>query len=92
MSKGVGKRRSQDADEDGMMQGKAGTEVSRRAVIGCSVCGAAGAALGASSMAWAADAAAATSRGQEVLREFPYGTVRLTGGRIKEHYDCIQAH
>jgi uncharacterized protein len=26
------------------------------------------------------------------MREFPYGAVRLTGGRIKEHFDHIYAH
>lgn len=79
-----------------MMQGRANVAVSRavsrRAVIGCSICGAAGAAIGSGSMAWAADAAGPGTRGREVLREFAYGKVRLTGGRIKEHYDRIQAH
>ena len=28
----------------------------------------------------------------EVMREFPYGAVRLTGGPIKQHFDRIHAH
>ena len=31
-------------------------------------------------------------RGQEVMREFPYGAVHLTGGPIKQHFDRIHAH
>jgi hypothetical protein len=31
-------------------------------------------------------------RGSEVMREFPYGAVRLTGGPIKRHFDRIHAH
>ncbi len=93
MRKVVGKRRSHDVDEDAMMKSLGETVFSRRAAIGCSVCATAGTALATGSMAWAADAAAGpVARGQEVLREFPYGKVRLTGGRIKEHYDHIQAH
>ncbi|MBJ6123435.1 beta-L-arabinofuranosidase domain-containing protein [Sphingomonas mollis] len=61
-------------------------------MIGCSICGAAGAAIGSGSLAWAAEAAGPAARGREVLREFAYRKVRLTGGRIKEHYDHIQAH
>jgi len=34
----------------------------------------------------------APERGREVVREFPYGAVRLTGGPIKEHVDRIHAH
>ena len=30
--------------------------------------------------------------GHEVVREFPYGAVRLTGGRIKQQFDHIHAH
>jgi DUF1680 family protein len=30
--------------------------------------------------------------GREVLREFPYGAVRLTGGPLQEHSDRIHAH
>jgi DUF1680 family protein len=40
-----------------------------------------------------ADASAQSARGgQEILREFPYGAVRLTGGPIKQHFDRIHAH
>lgn len=40
-------------------------------------------------MAFAATPAA---RGREVLKEFPYGAVQLTGGVVKQHYDHIHAH
>lgn len=30
--------------------------------------------------------------GREVVHEFPYGAVRLTGGPVKDHYDRIHAH
>ena len=30
--------------------------------------------------------------GPEVMREFPYGAVQLTGGPIKQHFDRIHAH
>ena len=29
---------------------------------------------------------------QEVMKEFPYGAVQLTGGPIKQHFDRIDAH
>ena len=76
------------------MKGLNDTALSRRAVIGCSVCATAGAAMGAAvrgvPLAWAADAKA--MRGAEAVHEFPYGAVRLTGGRIKQQYDHIHAH
>ena len=30
--------------------------------------------------------------GREVMREFPYGAVRLTAGPLKQHFDRIHAH
>ncbi|WP_232495636.1 beta-L-arabinofuranosidase domain-containing protein [Novosphingobium kaempferiae] len=69
--------------------------LSRRSFIHCAACAAtAASAVGAPAMAFAAATrgAAAGARGKEVLHEFPYGAVRLTGGEIKRHYDHIQAH
>ncbi|MFN7927978.1 MAG: hypothetical protein U0Y68_08520 [Blastocatellia bacterium] len=34
----------------------------------------------------------AVAVGQEVVREFPYGAVRLTGGRLKQQFDQLHAH
>jgi DUF1680 family protein len=63
--------------------------VSRRGFFHCAACAATAAGTSAvPSTAWAADA----MRGKEALREFPYGAVRLTGGRLKAHYDHIHAH
>src|SRR5689334_15772218 len=30
--------------------------------------------------------------GKEVVHEFPYGAVRLTGGKLKQQFDHIHAH
>ncbi|MBO0798066.1 MAG: hypothetical protein J2P31_04515 [Blastocatellia bacterium] len=35
---------------------------------------------------------AAPNTGKERLHEFPLGTVRLTGGPLKRHFDGIHAH
>ncbi|HEX4946243.1 MAG TPA: beta-L-arabinofuranosidase domain-containing protein [Blastocatellia bacterium] len=32
------------------------------------------------------------TQGKEVVHEFPFGTVRLTGGLLKQQFDRIQAH
>lgn len=63
---------------------------SRRHFMHCTACAAT-----AVSLAGLGSASAATragSAGLEVMREFPYGAVRLTGGRIKQHFDHIYAH
>ena len=54
------------------------------------VCSAAGAALAGRSSALAS--VQRPRAGREVLREFPYGTVRFTGGPLKQHFDRIHAH
>ncbi len=64
--------------------------VSRRAFMQCAACASSATmAMGTSSMAFAAATGAA---GKEVLKEFPYGAVQLTGGIVKQHYDHIHAH
>lgn len=66
-------------------------EISRREFVHCAAC----AAAAAGSMAVSPQALAAAQvalRGKEAVHEFAYGKVRLTGGRIKEHYDHIQSH
>jgi DUF1680 family protein len=56
----------------------------------CAACGAAGTAFG---NFFGVVAAAQPSRGgREVLREFPYGAVALTGGPLKRQFDRIHAH
>jgi uncharacterized protein len=54
------------------------------------VCSAAGAALAGRSSALAS--VQRPRAGREVLREFPYGLVRLKGGPLKQHFDRIHAH
>ncbi|MGK6319524.1 beta-L-arabinofuranosidase domain-containing protein [Sphingomonas sp. DT-204] len=67
--------------------------VSRRDFFHCAACATAAAGAAAMPSTTWAGAAAAAMRGKEVLHEFPYGAVQLTGsGRIKEHYDRIHAH
>lgn len=63
---------------------------SRRHFMHCTAC-----AVTAASFAGVAGASAAVREngiGLEVMHEFPYGAVKLTGGRIKEHFDHIYAH
>jgi len=73
------------------MKGLTDTALSRRSLIHCSICATAGTALaGIPGLAHAAHAAVLT--GKEVVHEFAYGKVKLTGGRIKQQYDHIQAH
>jgi hypothetical protein len=62
--------------------------MSRRHFLHCSAC--ATAAVGAGSLPTAA--LAAIGAGREVMKEFPYGAVQLTGGPVKEHFDAIHAH
>lgn len=66
--------------------------VSRRDFFHCAACAATAAGASAvPSAAWAAAAVKGT-RGVEALHEFPYSAVKLTGGRLKAHYDHIHAH
>ena len=74
-----------------VMTGLKKADVSRREFVHCVACATAAAgSLAASPMALAAQQA--VLRGKEAVHEFPYGAVRLTGGRIKQHYDHIAAH
>jgi hypothetical protein len=64
------------------------TGLSRRHFLHCSAC--ATAAFGAAGLS--GPALAAIAEGREVMKEFPYGAVRLTGGPLKTHFDAIHAH
>ncbi len=57
----------------------------------CFLCGTLGA-TAAGAMAASMPARAAIRPDKEVMREFAYGDVRLTGGPIKAQYDRIHAH
>lgn len=72
------------------MKGLTDTALSRRSLIHCGICATAGTAMGAPSLARAAYAVVLA--GKEAVHEFAYDKVKLTGGRIKQHYDHIQAH
>jgi uncharacterized protein len=72
------------------MNGLPDMALSRRSLIHCSICGAAGSALGSVPAALAATTPTLT--GKEAMHEFPYGAVKLTGGRIKQQYDHVHAH
>src|SRR5262245_25621851 len=65
------------------------TVISRREFVQGAVGAAAGTALTGLSRAFAARQ---SPLGTEVMHEFPYGTVRLTGGPLKRHFDRIHAH
>jgi len=59
----------------------------------CAACATTAAGIGSLSPAALASAAAAGAlRGQEAVHEFPYGAVKLTGGRLKRHFDHVHAH
>ena len=62
--------------------------ISRRRFLQAAVCTAAGTTL--------AGRSGLMTQGRqgdrEVLREFPYGAVKLTGGPLKQHFDRIHAH
>lgn len=73
------------------MKGLTDTALSRRSLIHCSICATAGTAM-AGMPGLAPAAYAAVLAGKEAMHEFAYGKVRLTGGRIKQHYDHIQSH
>ena len=64
--------------------------ISRRGFMQRAVCAAAGTTLTGHSSAVASGQGPRGSR--EVMREFPYGAVQLTGGPIKQHFDRIHAH
>jgi uncharacterized protein len=74
-----------------MIDGCGGRDaVSRRGFLRRAVCAAAATTLTGLSSAFASGQGPRGSR--EVMREFPYGAVRLTGGPIKQHFDRIHAH
>src|SRR5690606_6804968 len=64
--------------------------LSRREFMHCAACAVTAAAFAGVSTASAAASGARSSL--EVMREFPYGAVRLNGGRLKRHFDHIHAH
>ncbi len=63
---------------------------SRREFLHCAARASAGFAL--AGVASAGSSAANAAVGLEVMHEFPYGAVKLTGGRLKQHFDSIHAH
>ena len=65
-------------------------EISRRGFLHRAVGAAAGTTLSGMTGALASGQGLRSSR--DVMHEFPYGAVRLTGGRIKQHFDHIHAH
>jgi hypothetical protein len=67
-------------------------EFSRRHFMHCTACAVTAVSVSVAGLAGASAASRADGAGLEVMREFPYGAVRLTGGRIKEHFDHIYAH
>jgi DUF1680 family protein len=71
------------------MSGVSKAALTRRELFHCTACATAAGAITAVPFA---SAATAGLQGKEVVREFPYGKVRLTGGVIKQHYDQIHAH
>ena len=64
--------------------------ISRRGFMRRTVCAAAATTLTDISSAFAARQG--PHRAQEVMSEFPYGAVRLTGGPLKQQFDHIHAH
>lgn len=67
-------------------------EFSRREFMHCSACAATATALAGMAAAGVYASERGPAGGLEVMREFPYGAVKLTGGRIKQHFDHIFAH
>lgn len=61
--------------------------LSRRGFLTCAACGAV-----ASQAFPLSPAALAATRGPEVVREFGYADVQLTGGPLKAQYDRVHAH
>ena len=64
--------------------------VSRRRFVQCALGAAAGTTLTGSSSAF--DSGQGPGGSQEVMSEFPYGAVQLTGGPIKRHFDRLHEH
>jgi uncharacterized protein len=65
-------------------------DLSRREMLRLSACAAAVATF--SALPRRAQANAAPTAGKEMVHEFPFGTVRLTGGLLKQQFDRIQTH
>lgn len=63
--------------------------ISRREFVHAAVCAAAGTTLEGLPRAFAPGQ---SPRGSEVVSEFPYGAVRLTGGPVTRHFARIHAH
>jgi hypothetical protein len=66
-------------------------DMSRRHFLHCSICATA-AAGAAGALSFPGASLAAIPEGREVMKEFPYGAVQLTGGPVKEHFDAVHAH
>ena len=64
--------------------------ISRRGFMHCAACAAAATTL--SPFSAASVAGRAPRESLEVMREFPYGSVRLTGGPLAQHFARIHAH
>jgi DUF1680 family protein len=64
--------------------------ITRRRFVHCAACAAAGSTLGGVSSAFGSGQG--PGGGRQVLREFPYGAVRLTGGPLGRHFERIHAH
>ncbi|HEX5787431.1 MAG TPA: beta-L-arabinofuranosidase domain-containing protein [Woeseiaceae bacterium] len=64
--------------------------MSRRHFMHCTACAVTAASV--FNMAGASAAVNAGGGGLEAMHEFPYGAVKLTGGRLKRHFDHIHAH
>ena len=64
--------------------------LSRREFMNCAACAATATAL--ASLPVSRAFGATPGQDLEVMREFPYGAVRLTSGPLKEHFDHIHAH
>src|SRR5215467_12676695 len=71
------------------MKDQPGGGLSRREILRWSACAAAATLSGLPSRA---PANTAPQSGREMAREFPYGSVRLTGGHLKRQFDRIHAH
>jgi len=79
-----------------MTKNRSADDMSRRHFLHCSACAtAAVAATGAvlpGLMSGPVSASGLASPDLEVIKEFPYGAVKLTDGLIKDHFDHIHAH
>ncbi len=66
------------------------SNLSRRAMIRCLACTVT--ATPFATLSGRALDKAAPATGRELVHEFPYGAVRLTGGRLKQQFDRIHTH